>query len=155
MQTSVRHNSTLAVLDRLDRFGFVRGKAELAAMQRVHDRTRLKTAGYDMPVSSLSGGNQQKVLLAKWLLADPQVIFLDDPTRGIDVAAKHDIYDLIAEIAARGKGIILVSSELSELLRCCDRILVLHEGRCTGTLSAGEATQERIMALATRSSEAA
>ncbi|MBA3775332.1 MAG: sugar ABC transporter ATP-binding protein, partial [Betaproteobacteria bacterium] len=148
-------NSTMAVLDRLNRLGFVRGKPELAAMRGVHDRTRLKTAGFDMPVSSLSGGNQQKVLLAKWLLADPQVIFLDDPTRGIDVAAKQDVYDLIAELAERGKGVIFVSSELPELLCCCDRIIVLHDGRCTGTLNASDATQERIMALATRSCEAA
>ena len=80
-------------------------------------------------VENLSGGNQQKVLLAKWLLMEPSVLFLDDPTRGIDVAAKADIYEIIQEAAGRGMGIIFVSSELAELLQCCDRIMVLHEGR--------------------------
>lgn len=151
MQSSVRHNSTLAVLDRYNRFGFVRGGTEMDAMKRVHDRTRLKTAGYDVPVAHLSGGNQQKVLLAKWLLVDPPVIFLDDPTRGIDIAAKQDIYDLIEELSAKGKGLILVSSELPELLRCCDRIMVLHAGRSAGIVPIEQATQERIMAMATGS----
>ena len=151
MQASVRHNSTMAVLDRFERFGFVRGGKELDAIRRVHDRTRLKTAGYDVPVNTLSGGNQQKVLLAKWLLVDPPVLFLDDPTRGIDVAAKQDVYDLIEQLAAQGKGVILVSSELPELLRCCNRIMVLHEGRSAGILSARQATQEQVMAMATGS----
>lgn len=149
MHLSVQENSTMAVLGRFQRAGFVRGKAEVAAMKQVHDRTRLKAASYAMPVSSLSGGNQQKVLLAKWLLVDPPVLFLDDPTRGIDVAAKQDIYELIEELAATGKGVIFVSSELPELLRCCDRIMVLHEGHNMGTLEAGEATQELVMSMAT------
>ena len=86
------------------------------------------------PVSQLSGGNQQKVLLARWLLLNPEVLFLDDPTRGIDVGAKQDIYRLIDELAAAGKAIILVSSELPELLRCCDRILVLQRRPRHGAL---------------------
>ena len=97
----------------------------------------------------MSGGNQQKVLLARWLLLNPDVLFLDDPTRGIDVGAKQDIYRIIDELAADGKAIILVSSELPELLRCCDRILVLNEGRVTALYDASEATQEKIMCAAT------
>jgi ABC-type sugar transport system ATPase subunit len=100
-------------------------------------------------VSQLSGGNQQKVLLARWLLVNPDVLFLDDPTRGIDVGAKQDIYRIIEELAASGKAVILVSSELPELLRLSDRILVLHEGRIAARYDASEATQERIMAAAT------
>jgi ABC-type sugar transport system ATPase subunit len=100
-------------------------------------------------VSHLSGGNQQKVLLARWLLLHPQILFLDDPTRGIDVAAKHDIYRLIARLSAEGKAVILVSSELPELLRCSHRILVLREGRVTAIFNAADATQEKIMAAAT------
>jgi ABC-type sugar transport system ATPase subunit len=100
-------------------------------------------------VSHLSGGNQQKVLLARWLLLQPGVLFLDDPTRGIDVAAKHDIYRLIAQLSANGRAVILVSSELPELLRCCHRIVVLREGRVTGVFDAAAATQEKIMAAAT------
>jgi len=99
-------------------------------------------------VNQLSGGNQQKVLLARWLLARPGVLFLDDPTRGIDVGAKQDIYRMIDELAAAGTAILLVSSELPELLRCADRILVLRNGRIAARYDAGEATQEMIMAEA-------
>jgi ABC-type sugar transport system ATPase subunit len=97
----------------------------------------------------LSGGNQQKALLARCLLANPDVLFLDDPTRGIDVAAKQDIYAIIDQLASEGKGVILVSSELPELLRCCDRILVMREGRLTAMLDRNNATEERIMKAAT------
>jgi len=102
-----------------------------------------------MSVRGLSGGNQQKVLLAKWLLADPEVLFLDDPTRGIDIGAKRDIYQMIHHLANTGKGIIFVSSELPELLGRCHRILVMREGRIAGILPGHEATQETIMQLAT------
>jgi len=152
MQMSVLENSTLAVLRRYQSWGLVKRQKELAAMQSVHDRTALKAASPDVPVSTLSGGNQQKVLLAKWMLAEPAVLFLDDPTRGIDVAAKADIYQIIDEAARRGMGIIFVSSELPELLQCCDRIMVLHEGRNAGILEASRTTQEEIMSLATATS---
>jgi ABC-type sugar transport system ATPase subunit len=100
-------------------------------------------------VGNLSGGNQQKVLLARCLLANPDLIFLDEPTRGIDVGAKQDIYHIIEQLASQGKGIVLVSSELPELLRCCDRILVMREGRMAALLEAERATQEQILTLAT------
>ena len=151
MQMNVKENSTMAVLPALSTAGFVRRGLEARKAREVLDRTRLKAASYEAVVSSLSGGNQQKVLLAKWLLLDPDVLFLDDPTRGIDVAAKQDIYDMIEELARRGKGSIFVSSELPELLRCCDRIMVLHDGGTMGILDASQATQEQIMTLATRS----
>ena len=149
MQMSVLENSTMAVLPRFRSGGLLKRSTELAAIESVHRRTSLKTTSYDVAVSRLSGGNQQKVLLAKWLLADPAVLFLDEPTRGIDVSAKADIYDLIDDFAAAGKGIIFVSSELPELLQCCDRIMVLHEGQNAGILDAASATQEAIMSLAT------
>jgi ABC-type sugar transport system ATPase subunit len=97
----------------------------------------------------LSGGNQQKALLGRWLLVNPDVLFLDDPARGIDIGAKQDVYRMIAELAAAGKGVMLASSELPELLRCADRILVLADGRVAATYTAAEATPERIMAAAT------
>jgi ABC-type sugar transport system ATPase subunit len=100
-------------------------------------------------MSSLSGGNQQKTLLARWLFADPDILFLDDPARGIDVAAKEDIYQLIHELAAGGKSILLASSELTELMRCSDRIMVLNSGRVSGIFPARGVTQEAIMAAAT------
>jgi ABC-type sugar transport system ATPase subunit len=114
----------------------------------------MRCASFAAPVSSLSGGNQQKALFARWLLADPEVLFLDDPARGIDVGAKQDIYRIIGDLAAAGKGVILASSELPELLRCSDRILVLADGRVTAAFDAGDATPERIMAAATGAGEA-
>ena len=154
MDMSVKHNATMSILDRLQVGGFIRRRSETRAIGAVHERILLKAASPDVPVHTLSGGNQQKVLLSRWLLVNPDVIFLDDPTRGIDVGAKQDVYGIIEELAAGGKGVIFVSSELPELLRCCDRILVLHEGEPAGILDAADATQETIMALATRSAAA-
>ena len=148
-QMTVIENSTFAVLDRLRIFRFIRQDAERRETAEVHATLRLKTASGDVPVSTLSGGNQQKVLLSRWLLADPDVLFLDDPARGIDIGAKQDIYEVLDRLSASGKGIILVSSELPELLRCSDRILVLRDGGVAGILSREDATQERIMSLAT------
>ena len=143
MRMSVADNTSLG---RFARFGFVNGARESRALDPVFRSLSLKDAPR---VSTLSGGNQQKVLLARCLLGNPEVLFLDDPTRGIDVGAKQEIYAIIEKLAAAGKGIILVSSELPELLRCSDRILVLREGRATATFAAAEATQERIMKAAT------
>jgi ABC-type sugar transport system ATPase subunit len=114
-----------------------------------HRRIRLRAASDSIPVGSLSGGNQQKVLFSKWLLVNPDVLFLDDPTRGIDIGAKQDIYQIIEDLAKQGKVIIFVSSELPELLQNCHRILVMREGRAAGIVDARSATQEEIMALAT------
>jgi ABC-type sugar transport system ATPase subunit len=99
-------------------------------------------------VRYLSGGNQQKVVLAKWLVAQPQVLILDEPTRGVDVGAKAEIYAIIRTLARRGTAILMISSELPELLRMADRILVMHEGRLTGEVTAAEATEEAILSLA-------
>ena len=146
---SVVENGTLAILARVQRLGFVRRRAERSVFRRMARRLRVNAGSLDAPVSTLSGGNQQKVLLARWLLRDSPVLFLDDPTRGIDVAAKQDIYSVIDELAAAGKGVILVSSELPELLRCSDRILVLNHRRLAAVYDARDATQEQIMAAAT------
>jgi ABC-type sugar transport system ATPase subunit len=148
MRMSVVDNSTLAILNRLQSFGFISSGRERAAVKPLFEELALKYPSYGASVDSLSGGNQQKVLLAKCLLADPDVVFLDDPTRGIDVGAKEDIYRIIEKLASSRKGVIFVSSELPELLRCCDRILVMREGRATATYDSAEATQEKIMASA-------
>jgi len=153
IQMSVLENSTMAVLPRYQSWGLLNRQRELGAMEAVHRRTALKAASPDVAVSRLSGGNQQKVLLAKWLLAEPAVLFLDDPTRGIDVAAKEDIYEIIGAAASQGMSIIFVSSELPELLRCCDRIMVMHEGRSVGILDGALATQEAVLALATATAQ--
>jgi len=149
MQMSVLANSTLAVLQRFNSWGFLRRSEEAKAAKSVHNRTRMKAASYDAPVSSLSGGNQQKVLLARWLLVNPEVLFLDDPTRGVDVAAKRDIYEIIDEFVAHGKAVIFVSSELTELLQCCDRIMTMNGGRNMGILEAAQTSQEEIMSFVT------
>lgn len=146
MQMSVAEN---AAMGRSSKLGLLDSAEEAAALDPVFRDLAVKSATREVPVSTLSGGNQQKVLLARCLLANPKVLFLDDPTRGIDVGAKQEIYSLIDQLKAQGKGIILVSSELPELLRCADRILVMCEGRATATLDAADATQERIMKSAT------
>jgi ABC-type sugar transport system ATPase subunit len=150
LQMSILENGTIAILNRLATAGVIRSRDELAAVSEPFRRLALKAPRLSDAVNSLSGGNQQKVLLAKCLLADPEVIFLDDPARGIDVGAKQDIYRIIRDLASAGKGVILVSSELPELLHCCDRIMVLREGRVTAFFHAAEATQENIMMAATR-----
>jgi ABC-type sugar transport system ATPase subunit len=149
MRMSVLENSTIAVLPRMQRLGFIRNQQERREWEPLARRLALDCDSAAQPVNHLSGGNQQKVLLARWLLRDPDVLFLDDPTRGIDVGAKQDIYGIVDQLATAGKGVILVSSELPELLRCCDRIMVLSEGRLTAIYDAKEATQENIMAAAT------
>ena len=149
LQMGVRENGTLSVLSRLNSWGFLRLAAERDLFKPVADRLRLKCASAEAAVGSLSGGNQQKALLARWLFVDPDILFLDDPARGIDVAAKEDIYRLIHELAASGRAILLASSELTELMRCSDRIMVLNEGRVAGIFSAKDVTQDIIMAAAT------
>ena len=112
-------------------------------------RPRLKAQSVFNVVGTLSGGNQQKVVLAKWLLTNPKVLFLDEPTRGIDVGAKQEIYQQITRLATDGLAIVLVSSELPEVLGLSDRVLVLHEGRLTGEFARDKATAESVMAAAT------
>jgi ribose transport system ATP-binding protein len=149
-QMSVQENSTLSVLSQLRRWGILRAAREQRLFDPLASRLNLKCASANAVVSTLSGGNQQKALLARCLLADPDILFLDDPTRGIDVGAKEDIYRLIDELGASGKAILLVSSELPELLRCSDRILVLNSGEVAGIFPARTTTPETIMSAATR-----
>ena len=115
------------------------------------ERLRIKASGILSTVSNLSGGNQQKVVIAKWLLADPTLFIADEPTRGVDVGAKYEIYTLLCKLAEEGKAVMMISSDLPELLGLCDRVLVMSNGRITGEFRRGDATQERIMACATQS----
>ncbi len=145
----VRENTTLANLDRLTSFGFVhRGKEREVSEGFVRD-LRIRTPSIEQEARNLSGGNQQKVVLAKWLFTESQLLIFDEPTRGIDVGAKIEIYELMNELVATGAAMIMISSELPELLGMSDRILVMHEGRLAGELSRAEATQEKVMHLAT------
>jgi ribose transport system ATP-binding protein len=147
-QMSVRQNTTLASLPAYARGGWIDRRDEAGAARTALAQSRTKFADLEHPVRGLSGGGQQKVLIAKWLLTRPKVCVFDDPTRGIDIGAKDDIYRLIADLA-KGLGVIWISSELPELLANAHRILVLHEGRCLGILPSATATQEEIMRLAT------
>jgi len=145
----VRENVTLAHLDLLSMLGFVNRRRERDLAAEYVRSLRIRTPTIEQEVRHLSGGNQQKVVLAKWLCTDSRVMIFDEPTRGIDVGAKQEIYELMNELAARGVAMIMITSELPELLAMSDRILVMHAGRVAGELSREEATQERVMHLAT------
>jgi ribose transport system ATP-binding protein len=151
---TVRENTTMANLSAVCSGPFLRAREERAAASRYVDELRIKTPGIEQAAQFLSGGNQQKVVLAKWLFTESRVLIFDEPTRGIDVGAKAEIYKLMNELIRRGAAILMISSELPEILGMCDRILVMHEGRITGELSRAEATQEAIMRLATGSQAA-
>ena len=146
---TIAENSTMASLEYYMKGLFINKKKENEAAQKYVDLLKTKTPGVDQLVVNLSGGNQQKVVIAKWLIRNCDILIFDEPTRGIDVGAKSEIYQLMSELAAEGKSIIMISSEMTEILRMSDRIVVMCEGRKTGELSIEEATQERIMHAAT------
>ncbi len=146
---AVRENFALPNLERLSSTGFVRQRAERAEFGKFVDLLKIKIPHQEQRAGNLSGGNQQKVVLAKWLARHCEVLIFDEPTRGIDAGAKYEIYLLMNELAAQGKCIIMISSELPEVLGMADRVLVMHEGRVTGEIAdASTATQEQIMQLA-------
>ena len=142
---SVADNVTLAALPRLSPGMWLNRRRELEAAERHRAALRIRAATLGQEITTLSGGNQQKALLARWLETRPRVLLLDDPTRGVDIGAKHEIYELMNQWTAQGMAIVLVSSELPELLALSDRILVFHRGRITARLARGEATQEKIL----------
>ena len=145
---SIKNNITLSILDRISRLGFV-PRSERQTADRFAKELSIKGAKTSDPVSRLSGGNQQKVVVAKSLAREPNVLLLDEPTRGIDVGAKSEIYRLMDTLAKEGKAILLISSELEEVLSMSDRVLVMREGRITGEFGRDEATQENVMTAAT------
>ncbi len=147
---SITENATVTSIKKYRRGPLLSNKKLTDATRWCINAMKIKTPSEKTKISSLSGGNQQKVILGRWLLSGPDVLLLDEPTRGIDVGAKYEIYKLIAELAENGKGIILVSSEMAELIGICDRILVMSGGRIAGELHKNEFTQERIMSLAAR-----
>ena len=149
LEMAIRENITLAGLSAVSSFGWVRRGAERSAAEGYVRDLRIRASSTEGRVSDLSGGNQQKVVLAKWLFTGARVLLFDEPTRGIDVVAKAEVYDLLARLAAEGKAVVIVSSEMPEVFGLSDRIAVLHEGRLAGVLSRAEATQEAILRLAT------
>ena len=142
-------NASLTVLDRTVRAGLFAKQAVLDLVVPHLDRLKLRYSSYDQPVNTLSGGNQQKVVLAKWLATNPRLLILDEPTQGIDVQSKAEVHSMIADLARQGIAIILISSEMPELIGMCDRIVVLREGRKTAEFSRAEATQEAVLRAAT------
>ena len=146
---SVTENTVIASLDDYIRFGWINDAAAKAAAEEKNKQLRTKTPSMDQLLKNLSGGNQQKVIVARWLLKDCDVFIFDEPTRGIDIGAKSEMYDLMAELAAQGKSIIMISSELAEIQRLSDRVIVMCEGRITADLPIEGLTQEEIMKYAT------
>src|SRR5262249_36864139 len=126
---SIRDNLTLSILRRLTRFGVLRERAERSAAQEMATRLKVRMASLGSPAGSLSGGNQQKVLVGRWLLAEPRIVLLYDVTRGVDVATKHELYELMTQLAAEGRSILFYSSDAEELAHLCHRVLVMREGR--------------------------
>jgi len=155
LQLSVAHNVAISSMDaKFSRFGFVNDKAIKEAAEASRKLLSIKTPSVNQLVKYLSGGNQQKAIIARWLVKDCDILIFDEPTRGIDVGAKEEIYQLLNRLAEQGKSIIMISSELPEVLRMSHRIVVMADGRITGVLSAAEASQEAIMKLATHRDEA-
>ncbi len=151
---TIRRTVVAARLERIVRRGLIDEDAELAAAEGYRKSLRIKTPDVNEGVVKLSGGNQQKVVLAKWMFTEPQLLILDEPTRGIDVGAKYEIYTLIQQLADAGRAVVVISSELPELLGICDRIYTVCEGAVTGELTREEATQESLMRLMTTTSAA-
>jgi putative multiple sugar transport system ATP-binding protein len=141
----VRKNVTLASLDQVAPRWVIDDIAELKVASDYRNRMRIRCSDVYQETGQLSGGNQQKVVLSKWLMTDPKVLILDEPTRGIDVGAKYEIYCIINELAEAGRGVVVISSEMPELLGTCDRICVMNDGAFVGEFTAGDATQEKIM----------
>ena len=148
---NIRDNTVISSLKRHKRLGlYLSEKSQREDTQHYIDALRTKTPSQETKIRSLSGGNQQKVIIGRWLLTEPEVLLLDEPTRGIDVGAKYEIYQLILDLANKGKTVIMVSSEMPELLGVCDRIVVMSGGRVAGEVDAATATQEQIMTLAAK-----
>ena len=141
---TVRENASLAVLSDVARFGFIQRATEERLAQGAVRQFGIRTAGIEQIVNKLSGGNQQKIVLGKWLATKPKVLILDEPTRGIDVGAKAEIHRLMGELAGQGLAILMISSELPEVLGMSDRVLTVREGRIVAEFSRAEATQERV-----------
>ena len=148
LELSIRENASLAHIDEISRFWVVDRKKERSLVDQYLGGLKLRAGSWEQPVSSLSGGNQQKVLLARWLATHAKVLMFDEPTKGVDVGAKSEIYNVIGDLAAEGLGVIVVSSYLPEVLGLADRVLVMREGAVAGELPAAGATEEDVLRLA-------
>ena len=141
----IKKNITLANLKKISKRNVINSNIEINVANEYRDKLRIKSSSILQKTEDLSGGNQQKVCVAKWLFSDPEILILDEPTRGIDVGAKYEIYSIINDLADEGKCVMLISSELPEILGICDRIYVMNEGRIVGEMTKEAASQEKIM----------
>jgi putative multiple sugar transport system ATP-binding protein len=153
LDDDIRHNTTLAALGRVSTRGVIDPGLETVEAQGMSERMRVRSHGVNQTVRTLSGGNQQKVVLGKWMFTRPELLILDEPTRGIDVGAKYEIYLIVRRLAAEGACVLLISSELPEILGMCDRVYAMCEGRITGEVPRADADQETLMRLMTRTGE--
>ena len=153
LSNPIKINTTLANLSAISKRTVIDQDKEYQVAVEYKERLKTKCPSVEQNVGNLSGGNQQKVLLAKWMFAEPDILILDEPTRGIDVGAKYEIYCIINDLVSEGKSVIMISSELPEVLGMSDRIYVMNEGKIAGELTRQEATQERIMACILKSSK--
>jgi rhamnose transport system ATP-binding protein len=148
LDLSVAANTSLALLPKMSRRGMFNFRRERELAEAFVSRLRVKSRSVNVPVGNLSGGNQQKVALARWLATDPSLLILDEPTQGIDVGSKAEIHRLMGDLAAKGLGILMISSDLPEVLGMSDRIAVMYGGTIVGSLDRAEATQERVLEMA-------
>jgi ABC-type sugar transport system ATPase subunit len=150
LKSSIMKDMTISSLERLCHLGhFINNNKEIICTDEQINNLNVKTPSRNQKVSNLSGGNQQKVIIGRWLMTEPEILIMDEPTRGIDVGAKYEIYTIILELAKKGKSIIMISSELPEIIGLCDRTLVMHEGKVTGIIDRDDFSQEKIMMYAT------
>lgn len=155
LDMSISQNTTLAKMDKVSRFNVLDKDLEVNAANEYREKLSTKCSSVEQKVCNLSGGNQQKVLLSKWMFADPDILIMDEPTRGIDVGAKYEIYCIINQLVAQGKSVVMISSEMPEVLGMCDRIYVMNEGRIVAEMTKENATQEAIMSSILQSSKGA
>lgn len=148
LMAAIKHNISLPILDRVTKWGFIDNNAECDMAEREVSRFSIKAPTVEKQVIELSGGNQQKVILGRWLAANPNVLILDEPTKGIDAGAKAEIYQIVCDLAKTGIGIIFISSELTEVINICDNIVVMREGSISGRLTRQEATEEKALSMA-------
>jgi putative multiple sugar transport system ATP-binding protein len=149
----IKQNISLASLNKLSKRSVVDRNLEVIEAESYRKKMNIKTPSINQKAGNLSGGNQQKVVLSKWILTNPDLLILDEPTRGIDVGAKYEIYTIINQLVEEKKGILMISSELPELLGMCDRIYVMNEGRITGEVHKADANQETLMKYMTKGRE--
>ena len=146
---SIKENIAMANFNKTSKSGIIRGSKEKSFVGKLVEKLGVKTPSAELPAKSLSGGNQQKVVIAKWLGIEPEILILDEPTRGVDIGAKKEIYQIMNDLAEQGVAILMISSELPEVIGMSDRVLVMHEGKITGEVAGDDMTQEKIMHYAT------